>query len=300
MSLKFVKELSDNIYFIKGQRSGKYPYSHSLLIGKSLIDTGISSRYIRKLKRKYAIKNVLLTHWHEDHISGNRLLPKARFFAHEYDVPIIEDVNKMYSSYYVGDKTQQKELFEMILGGLRLENTEVDHLISNKQTMETEGGFEIKVIHTPGHSAGHCCFLELSTGTAFLGDIDLSDFGPWYAARDSSLRDFEKSIQKIEKMDINLAATGHREIISGRSNIQEDLKRYREILTEREDRILSLLPEKKPTSLADLIGKNIIYHHYSKYEIYEKMAEKVMIQQHLEKLVSEDKIKKENGKFFRK
>jgi len=37
------------INFIEGARDGKYPYSHSLLIGDFLLDTGISSRLLRKL-----------------------------------------------------------------------------------------------------------------------------------------------------------------------------------------------------------------------------------------------------------
>ena len=43
---EFVQPLSDefkDIYFIKGARNGRYPFSHSLLIMDCLIDTGIST-----------------------------------------------------------------------------------------------------------------------------------------------------------------------------------------------------------------------------------------------------------------
>ncbi|MGV9197667.1 MAG: MBL fold metallo-hydrolase [Promethearchaeia archaeon] len=297
MSLDFIKEIGNKIFFIEGQRDGKYPYSHSLLIGKTIIDTGISSGYLRKLKRKYPIENVFLTHWHEDHISGNRLLKKAKFFAHGNDAPVIEDVEKMYNYYYVDDIPEQTELFEMILEGLRLKNTKVNQLISDNQIIETENGFKIKVIHTPGHSAGHCCILELNSGTAFLGDIDLSNFGPWYAAKDSSLGDFEKSIRRMENIDIKLAVTSHKGVVSGKKNIEKSLTKYREVLTQRENKILSFLSQRRELELMDLTEKNIIYSHYSQYEVYEKMAEKVMIHQHLVKLVNEGIIKKENEKF---
>jgi metal-dependent hydrolase (beta-lactamase superfamily II) len=59
-----ISEDFPEIFFVKGQRNGKYPYSHSMLIKDTLIDTGISSGFLRKLKRKIKINNVILSHWH--------------------------------------------------------------------------------------------------------------------------------------------------------------------------------------------------------------------------------------------
>ena len=87
----FITALSDefeNIYFIEGDRKGDYPYSHSLLIGNLLIDTGISGRRLRKVQKQFQINTVVLSHWHEDHISGNNLLSdsneSSRCLAYEY------------------------------------------------------------------------------------------------------------------------------------------------------------------------------------------------------------------------
>ena len=61
----FVFQISEDfekIYFIEGARNGKYPYSHSLLIEDYLIDTGISSRLLRKLKRQLSsVQPVLMS-----------------------------------------------------------------------------------------------------------------------------------------------------------------------------------------------------------------------------------------------
>ena len=75
-----------NIYLIKGDRNGNYPYSHSLLIEDLVIDTGISSGHIKKVKRQFPINSVILSHWHEDHISGNHLLNESKFFCHKKDM----------------------------------------------------------------------------------------------------------------------------------------------------------------------------------------------------------------------
>ncbi|MFW9880622.1 MAG: MBL fold metallo-hydrolase, partial [Candidatus Thorarchaeota archaeon] len=100
-----VSEEFKKIYFIKGARDGKYPYSHSLLLGDLLIDTGISSRLLRKLKRLFQINCILLSHWHEDHTSGNRLFPYANFFIHSKDKFLIENVNK-FNEFYGISNTQ--------------------------------------------------------------------------------------------------------------------------------------------------------------------------------------------------
>ncbi|MHA1292756.1 MAG: MBL fold metallo-hydrolase [Promethearchaeota archaeon] len=297
----FIKQLSEEykeIYFIQGQRDGRYPYSHSLLIYDCLIDTGISSGFIRKLKKKFSINKVILSHWHEDHISGNRLLPNAKYFAHKKDIPIIENVQKMYEYYFVKDKPEQIELFNTILEGLRLKDTKIEEVIKDNDIIKIGDNYSIKIIYTPGHTKGHCCFLELKSKIAFLADIDLSSFGPWYAGLDSNLIDFEESIKKILKYDIEIAITSHKGIIKGKSTIKEKLNEYKLILNKRDERILENLSELTPKNAEDLKGKNLIYNYYSEYKIYEVMAEKIMIQYHLNKLVKNRIIESKNNGYI--
>ena len=54
-----ISDVNDNFYFIKGERDGRYPYSHSLLINDYLIDTGVSDRRLKKLKRRHVIDSFL-------------------------------------------------------------------------------------------------------------------------------------------------------------------------------------------------------------------------------------------------
>ena len=87
------------VYFIKGFNNGRYPYSHSMLAGTTLIDTGISNKFIRKIKKEFIIENVILSHWHEDHILGNRFLKNVQFSCHPKDKQIIENTQLMYSNF---------------------------------------------------------------------------------------------------------------------------------------------------------------------------------------------------------
>lgn len=295
----FVELLSEefrNIYFIKGPRDGKYPYSHSLLIEDYLIDTGISSRLLRKLKRQFPINNVLLSHWHEDHISGNRLLSNAQFFIHSKDKFLIENVDKFEEFYGISNTPAEKE-FDWLMEGLKLTNTKIDKTLADNDVIKVGNDYKLKIIHTPGHTAGHCSFLELNSKIGFFADIDLTDF-VFYAGIDSNLIDFEESIDKLLELDVELVVTGHRGKIEGEKEVKEELLKYKSVIHKRDDRILSMFSETKPVSLKDLKGKNLIYKYYSEFQNYEIIAEMIMIQKHFDKFLKNKLIQQEDKGFI--
>lgn len=289
-----ISDESKEIYFINGAREGKYPYSHSLLIGDVLIDTGISSRLLRKLKRLFPINTVLLSHWHEDHTSGNRLLTGTKFFIHSKDRFLIENVDKFNEFYGISNSPAEEES-EWVMESLKLENTKVDNILEDNQIIKVGNGLNIRVIHTPGHTAGHCAFLELNSKIAFLADIDLTNF-VFYAGIDSNLMEFEDSIDKLSQFDIKTAITGHRGIIDGQNSIKEELKKYKSIIHKRDERILSYFSEINPKTVLDLKSQNLIYKYYSQFKEYETIAEMIMIQKHFDKFINSKLIKqKGNG-----
>ena len=141
-------------------------------------------------------------------------------------------------------------------------------------------------IHSPGHTAGHCCFYETGSKIAFLADIDLSSFGPWYGGLDSNLLQFEESIDNLLKLDIDIAITGHNGMVEGRKHVKERLNKYKLIIDRREKKILQYIPEKKPINLNDLTHKNIIYRSYNDvFSEYLHVAEKIMLQKHFDKFL---------------
>ena len=295
---EFIKSLSDefeNIYYIEGERRGGYPYSNSLLIGDYLIDTGISSGRIRKLNRKFEINTVILSHWHEDHIAGNRMLKNAKFLCHSEDKHIVEDIDKILP--YYGLKTEDFPEFVELLEGFRIKNTKIDRTIEHEEIIEINN-LRLKVIHTPGHTAGHCCFFEENSRIGFLADIDLTNFGPFYGGIDSSVIDFEESMDKLLELNMEIAISGHKGLFQGKKLINEGLDRYKLKIYEYDERILSYLSEKNPLKPDDLIRKNIIYKRYGLWEAFEITAEKTMIEKHFEKFLKNKIIEKKNNGYI--
>lgn len=97
------------------------------------------------------------------------------------------------------------------------------------------GGF--KVIHTPGHTPGHCCFHK--SDILISGDIDLVG-KPWVSNITSNVDDFHKSINKLLIMDINILLPGHGHPIFKKDKISSELEMYQTKLMDTAKKILDL------------------------------------------------------------
>jgi glyoxylase-like metal-dependent hydrolase (beta-lactamase superfamily II) len=292
----FIQSLSEefkNIYMVKGDRNGNYPYSHSLLIGDVIIDTGVSIRHLKKVKDQFPINSVILSHWHEDHIAGNHLFNNAEFFCHKKDKAPVEDIEEIFRYYNVVSTKAEGE-FRAMLRMYAMKNTKISKTISDNELIKVGDHLQLKVIHTPGHTAGHCGFYEINSKIAFFGDMDLTRF-PYYATIDSDLLDFENSIEKLKKFEIEIAILGHKDPVFGKKAVQDDLDKFQEVIDKRDERILAQLSEKNPVQPSDLKGKNLIYRKYA-YANFEVISELVMIEKHFEKFLKHDLItEKESG-----
>lgn len=296
---EITQNLSDDfkeIIFLPGENHAKYPYSNSLLIDKILIDTGISKRRIKQLlKNNRKIEIIALSHWHEDHCSGNALFPNAQFYCHPIDQRVIENVETMYDLYNIINSPIEQE-FKEFFSTFKLKSTPIQHPFAENEMISLSNGLNLRVIHTPGHSAGHCCFYEEKTKICFLADIDLTSFGPWYGCKDSDLCAFGESIKKMQQLDISIAVSSHNECIFGHQQIQNKFVDYVQIIKQRDARILECFTETVPRNIQDLLRRNLIYKKYNTFEGYLIIAEQIMIEQHIRKLCEEKRlIAKETG-----
>lgn len=110
---------------------------------------------------------VLLTHGHFDHIMGlDGLLEQfpVPVYAHENEKQVLESAQINLSGMY----------------GMGYTFSEAEY-VRDGQIIET-AGMKIRVIHTPGHTSGGCCYyieeegLLLSGDTLFCASIGRTDF----------------------------------------------------------------------------------------------------------------------------
>lgn len=134
-----------------------------------IVDPAICPDYLLSHVKSngYVPKGIILTHGHFDHVMG------IEGWLSEYEIPVYlhEDekevlansnlnLSVMIGKYYTYDKVET------------LKDGEILEL----------AGFSFKVIHTPGHTQGGCCYYEeneavlISGDTLFKSSVGRSDF----------------------------------------------------------------------------------------------------------------------------
>lgn len=197
----------------------------------TLVDTGLPGlaktffKAIRDAGREPAdLKHIAITHHHADHTGSLAKLvakvPDARIYAHPLDVPVV-----------TGEKPvpgpNPASIAGRILGPLimrmqpeRLEPVEVHAPVEDGQEIPAAGG--MKVLHTPGHTAGHVSFLKPGNGgVLFVGDAAGHMFGrvgPPIGMFTEDMAQAKETIRKLAEIEFDAACFGHGTVIEGRAN----------------------------------------------------------------------------------
>lgn len=283
------------IFLIEGMRKGKIPFTNAFLVKDHLFDTGISPIRLKFLKKRFSLRKVIFSHYHDDHIRDNKILNNLPHVCHEKERELIENIEIILHQYdLLGSKAE--EMFrDYIKNVIRITGTRIDEVYKDGDLIKIGGGLTFEVIPTPGHSSGHCIFYNKQHKIAYLADIDLSEFGPWYGAKDCDILDFEKSIDIVKGIDLNVAVTGHSGLFEGSSLIRDRLDEYKKIIFKRDERILSYFKEHQAIKVNDLFKKNLIYYSYAGFGDFIPIMERTMIRKHFEKFLKRGTIEFNNG-----
>ncbi len=125
---------------------------------------------------------ILLTHGHFDHIGA------------------VSDLSDLYDLTVYADRMEQDVLEDpsLNLSGMwgNSLTAKADIFLSDNEIFEA-AGFSIKMLHTPGHTHGSCCYyleeekLLISGDTLFAGSCGRMDFPT------SSASDMQKSLKRL-------------------------------------------------------------------------------------------------------
>jgi glyoxylase-like metal-dependent hydrolase (beta-lactamase superfamily II) len=160
------------------------------------------------------------------------------------------------------------------------------------------GGVQVRAVHMPGHTAGHSVLLVEPEGVAFIGDIDLTGFGPYYGDGSSSLTAFRRSLDRIAELPARAWVTFHHKgVITDRTKFLELLDAYKQKIDLRERAILAALAA-QPRSLDALVSHRFLYPQgYD--EIYIEDAERKTIAEHLDELIAAGRVTLHEGIYSR-
>ena len=152
----------------------------------------------------------------------------------------------------------------------------------------------MRALHYPGHTAGHSVLLVEPQGIAFIGDIDLSSFGPYYGDATSNLQQFQQSLAALPELPAKVWITSHHKgVISDRATFLDLLAAFQARIAQREAAILATLTE-TPHSLEELVAHRFLFPH-GYQGIYVDDAERHTLRQHLELLLEQGRVVVEQG-----
>lgn len=274
-----------HVTILASARDGRYPDGRSLLIqgpeGTLAVDPSLSVSARRDgLPR---VDGVLLSHCHEDHVAGLHRFPGAPCSVHERDLPALRSIDALMAAYgYSGYPEIEARWRRSLLDEFHVRPRADATAMRGGDAIDLGGGVRVHVVHTPGHTAGHCCLLVEPDGVLYLADVDLSSFGPYYGDAVSSLEEFERTLTALREIEAGCWVTFHHiGVIEDRAAFLERLDRYAAVIGTRERRLLEHLRE--PRTLAELVALRIVYRPHDEV-LYADPVERRSIAQHLDRL----------------
>jgi len=292
-------QIADRIFYIEGEDKGRYPNCHSLYIQDDtsvIIDPACREELMQELASGQDADIVLNTHYHEDHRIYNYLFSNARLMVHELDAHGYGALDEFMCSFSVVKNPSLKELWHaFLLETCKYQPYHVDKTFTDEFEIAL-GHTALQAIHTPGHSAGHCCFFLPGEGVAYLGDIDLTSFGPWYASDNSDINEFLSSIDRIRRLAPRAVITSHGDGLIT-ENIDRRLSEYADIIHCRDERILDFIT--RPRSLDEILALEIVYRKKHKTpDSFFYLDDRWMIEAHLDRLVLMGEIERRGEDYF--
>ena len=152
------------------------------------------------------------------------------------------------------------------------------------------------MIATPGHTPGHLSFFFPDEEILFLGDYDLTSFGPWYGDVYSSIEETIESIHNLKNIPARRWIASHNTGLFEQNpgKLWDD---YENVIYQREEKILNFLD--KPKTLEQLVSAWLIYGKPREPKEFFEFNERALLGKHLEDLERRRKIVLDKDQYVR-
>lgn len=281
-----------------GDKSGKYPDGNQVLVRGG--DTRVAFDTPQVANRVGVdfdgVDLVILGHVHEDHMAGLHRVPQARVQVHEADLAAAQSWEGL-SAHFGYPASVLAELRAKIERDFHYRPRPDATGYADGATWDLGGGVRVRAQHLPGHTAGHCALLVEREGLAFIGDIDLSGFGPYYGDATSNLADFRRTLAAVARLEARTWVTSHhRAVITDRPQFLDALAAFTAKIDQRRDRLLAMLAP-GPQPLGALVRQGLLYPpgHDAPWVAF---AERRSIGLHLDELLADGQVRQlDDGRY---
>ena len=239
---------------------------------------------------------IVNSHGHMDHYSMNYAYPGARVLLHPADNWLVESPESYIQSFGF-DLFNETEVRPYYLKSMQYHARRADGQLEDGQVISA-GSVEMQVVHLPGHNKGHCGFLFLKEGFLFSADLDLDRWGPWYGSLDSDVQECIDSIERVMGMGLDMMVLGH-----GKPVITKDINRrlaeYRDVIYQRDEKIIELLHAGKHT-IQEIAAEKPVYKRFmNPYSLF-FLHECGLVMNHLKRLEVLGRVECEHDRYYLK
>ena len=291
-----ITRLTDAIWIVEGGKGGRYPFSHSLYVrdgGGFLVDAGSDPEEIDRLRRDEGISAVVMTHYHEDHFTYLPRLPGIEVWASAADAPALESLETLLGWYAVLG-TEWEAFYRRLF-------SEKFPFVPRKIARHLADGEELRfgktravAVVAPGHTPGHLCLHFPDDGILFLGDYDLTGFGPWYGDAPCNIGAFRRSARRLAGVGARIHVPSHEGPVH-HGPIATKVEAYLSVIERREEALRDFLRE--PRTRAEIISGRLVYGPGREGPWFD-YGEWALMSKHIEGMLARGEARLEGGRYF--
>jgi len=218
--------ITEGVYFIPGQDE-LIPDSYVYVVGKqssqdlSLIDAGLIGKGSYKIQsilkmgiKLAAIKRIIMTHTHFDHIGClseiHKQIPWAELWVHALEAEPLEegDERTVYGMKMFQEMCQMQ--YGLPPGAFRFK---VNRKLQGGEKLNM-GSMIWEVIHIPGHSMGSIGLYHESQKILIPGDVVYADYAIGrFDLHGADASELKKSLMRLSERDVDILLPGHNRIV---------------------------------------------------------------------------------------
>lgn len=177
-----------------------------------LIDTGVGVSNIKEIVDQLTGLPVMVitTHVHWDHIGGHKYFDNIAVHEAEKDWLAVKFPIPLQAVKKNLTKVPCDFPAEFDVDSYQTYRGNPQRVLKDGDWLDL-GGRKIQVIHTPGHSPGHCCFYEPERRYLYSGDLIYKDcLYAFYPTTDPQL--FYQSVKRVRTYEIEKILPGHHDM----------------------------------------------------------------------------------------